>query len=105
SLASARQKCSDRSPRSSAGMFAEHDPATAAGSGEGRQRGLGAYLDLPRAGGAPQLFDAIGVHGGAGASIPEIAAARAKRMRSLDPNVASIEREGPAALDAVPLEG
>ena len=36
--------------RFSAGMFAEHDPATAAGSGEGCQCGLGAYLDLPRAG-------------------------------------------------------
>src|SRR5262249_18430935 len=92
-------------PGLSAGIFAEHDPATAAGGGKGRQRGLGAYHDLPRAGGASQLLDAIGVHGGAGASIPEIAAARGERVRSLDSNVASIEREGLATLDAVPLEG
>ena len=36
---------------------------------------------------------------------PQIAAARAERVRSLDPDIAGVEREGIAAFDAVPLEG
>ena len=35
---------------------------------------------------------------------PQIAAARAERVRSLDPDIARVEREGIAAFDAVPLE-
>ena len=34
----------------------------------------------------------------------EIAAARTERVRSLDPDIAGVEREGVAAFDAVPLE-
>src|ERR1700728_3418792 len=89
----------------SARLFAEHDPAAAAGRGEGRERGLGANRDLAGAGGAAELLDAVGVHGGAEAAGPQIAAARAERVRSLDPDVAGIERKGVAAFDAVPLEG
>jgi hypothetical protein len=51
-------------------VLPEHDPAAVAGSGERRERGLGSYLDLPRSRGTPELFDAIGVHSGAGASVP-----------------------------------
>src|SRR5439155_3699431 len=40
-----------------------------------------------------------------GAPVPQIAAARAERVRSLDPDIARVEREGIAAFDAVPLEG
>ncbi|MGH6739650.1 MAG: hypothetical protein ACREDY_11585, partial [Bradyrhizobium sp.] len=61
-------------------------------------------LDLPCAGGAAVLLDAVGVHGRTGAPVPQIAAARRERVRSLDPDIAGAEREGVAALDAVPLE-
>src|SRR5205085_7552182 len=67
----------------SARVLAEHDPAAAAGRGEGRQRGLCANLDLPGAGRAAELLYAVGVHGGAAAPGPQIAAARAQRVRSL----------------------
>src|SRR5262249_39018325 len=73
--------------------------------GECGERGLRPNPDLPCAGRAAELLDAVGVHGGAGAPIPQIAAARAERVRSLDPDIAGIEREGIAAFDAVPLEG
>src|SRR5437764_8318753 len=91
--------------RTSARVFAEHDPAAAAGRGECRQRGLGPNLDLAGAGGAAELLYAVGVHGGAAAPGAQIAAARAERVRSLDADVAGVEREGIAAFDAVPLEG
>ena len=45
---------------------------------------------------------AVGVLGGTGAPVPQIAAARTERMRSLDPDIARVEREGIAAFDAVP---
>jgi hypothetical protein len=35
----------------------------------------------------------------------QIAAARAERVRSLNPDIAGVEREGIAAFDAAPLEG
>src|SRR5438105_7445466 len=85
-------------------MFAEHDPAAAAGRGEGRERGLGPHPDLAGAGGAAELLDAVGIHGRAEAPGPQIAAARAERVWSLDPDIAGVEREGIAAFDAVPLE-
>ena len=85
-------------------MFAEHDPAAAAGRGEGRQRGVCPNPDLPGAGRAAELLYAVGVHGRTAAPGPEIAAARAERVRSLDPHISRVEREGIAALDAVPLE-
>jgi hypothetical protein len=40
----------------------------------------------------------------AGAPVPQIAAARAERVRSLDPDIARVEPKGIAAFDAVPLE-
>jgi hypothetical protein len=60
--------------------------------------------DLPCASRAAELLDAVGVHGRASAPVPQIAAARAERVRSLDPDIARVECEGIAALDAVPLE-
>ena len=42
--------------------------------------------------------------GRTGAPVPQIAAARRERVRSLDPDIAGVEREGIAAFDAVPLE-
>src|SRR5436189_1285246 len=89
----------------SARVFAEHDPAATAWSGECRQRGLCPNPHLPCAGRAAELLYAVGVHGRTGAPGPEIAAARAERVRSLDPDVAGVELEGIAAFDAVPLEG
>jgi hypothetical protein len=86
-------------------MFAEHDPAAAAWRGEGRQRRLCPNPDLPCAGRAAELLYAVGVHGRTGAPVPQVAAARAERMRSLDPDIAGAERKGIAAFDAVPLEG
>ena len=86
-------------------MFAEQYPAAAAGRGEGRQCRLCPNPDLPGASRAAELLDAVGVHGGAAAPGPQIAAARAERVRSLDPDIARVEREGIAAFDAVPLEG
>src|SRR5207237_10519093 len=55
--------------------------------------------------GAAELLYAVGVHGRTGAPVPQIAAARAERVRSLDPDIARVELEGIAAFDAVPLEG
>jgi hypothetical protein len=90
--------------RPSARGFAEHDPAAAAWRGEGRQRSLCPNPDLPGASRAAELLYAVGVHGRTGAPVPQIAAARTERVRSLDPDVAGVEREGIAAFDAVPLE-
>src|SRR6516225_7641584 len=78
----------------SARGFAEHDPAATAWSGECRQRRLCPNPDLPSASRAAELLYAVGVHGRTGAPIPQIAAARAERVRSLDPDIARIEREG-----------
>src|ERR1700724_1242215 len=86
-------------------IFAEHDPAAIAWGGECRHPRLPPTPALPRAGRAAQLLDAVGVHGGTGAPVSQIAAARAERVRSLDPDIAGVEREGIAAFDAVPLEG
>src|SRR5262249_11114310 len=86
-------------------VLAEHDPAAVAGRGECRERSLRANPDLSCAGRAAQLLDAVGVHGRPGAPVPQIAAARAERVRPLDPDIAGVEREGVAAFDAVPLEG
>src|SRR6516162_7429319 len=85
-------------------MFAEHDPAATARRGECRQRSLCPNPDLACASRAAELLYAVGVHGRTAAPGPQIAAARAERVRSLDPDVAGIEREGVAAVDAVPLE-
>src|SRR6266581_6353441 len=85
-------------------VLPEHDPAAAAGRGERRERGLGPYLDLSRASGAPELFDAIGVHGGAGAPVTQIATAGAEGMWTLDSDIASVKSEGITALHAVPLK-
>src|SRR5262249_10583464 len=89
----------------SARVFPKHDPAAAAWRGECPQRGLCPNPNLPRAGRAAELLDAVGVHGRPGAPVPQIAAARAERVRSLDPDIARVERERTAAVDAVPLEG
>jgi hypothetical protein len=61
--------------------------------------------DLPCAGRAAELLDAVGVHGRPRPPVPQIAAARAERMRSLDPDIARVERERIATFDAVPLVG
>src|SRR5215471_10564196 len=87
-----------------AGILPKHDPATVARRGERRERSLGPNCDLPRAGGAPELFDAISVHGGTGTPVPEITTAGAEGMRPLDSDITSIKREGLTALHAVPLE-
>ena len=60
--------------------------------------------DLACARRAAELLDAVGVHCRTGRPFP-IAAARAERVRSLDPDIARGEREGIAAFDAMPLEG
>src|ERR1051325_10016530 len=73
-------------------------------SGECGERGLSSNRHLAGAGGAAELLDAVGVHRGAAAAGAEIAARRTERVRPLDPDIAGIEREGIAALDAVPLE-
>jgi len=86
-------------------MFAKHDPAATAGRGERRQRGLCPNLDLAGAGRAAELLYAVGVHRGAAAPGSQIATARRERVRSLDPDIVGVEREGIAAFDTVPLEG
>ena len=75
----------------SARVFAEHDPAAIAWRGECRQRGLCPNPDLPCASRAAELLDAVGVHGRTGAPVPQIAAARAERVRSLDRDIARVE--------------
>src|ERR1700751_3260996 len=90
--------------RPSARLFAEHDPAAAAGGCECRQRSLCPNPALPCASRAAELLYAVGVHGRAAAPGSQIAAARAERVRSLDPDIAGVERKGIAAFDAVPLE-
>jgi hypothetical protein len=86
-------------------VFAEHDPAVTASRRGCGQRRLCSNRDLPCAGGAAELLDAVGVHGRMGAPGPQVAAARRERARSLDPDITRVEREGIAAFDAVPLEG
>src|ERR1700751_4109154 len=85
-------------------MFPEHDPPATAWCGECPQRGLCRNPALRRASRAAELLDAVGVHGRTGAPVPQIAAARTQRVRSLDPDIARVEREGIAAFDTVPLE-
>src|SRR5437870_5297916 len=85
-------------------MLAEHDPAAARRCGERRECRLGPYRHLTLAGGAAELLDAIGVHGGARSPVAQVAAARAERMRTLDTDVSAVKREGVAAFHAVPLE-
>jgi len=70
-----------------------------AGDRQCRRRSARVFAD-----GAAELLYAVGVHGRTAASGPQIAAARAERVRSLDPDIARVEREGVAAFDAVPLE-
>jgi hypothetical protein len=91
--------------RPSARVFAEHDPAATAWRGACRQRRLYPNPDLPCASRAAELLYAVAVHGRTGAAVPQIAAARAERLRSLDPDIARVKRDGIAAFDAVPLEG
>ena len=104
--------------RLSARVFPEHNPPPTAWRGACPQRGLCPNLDLPSASRAAELLDAVGAHGRTGAPVPQIAAARAERVRSfmgtlpranlsreVDPDIARAEREGIAAIDAVPLEG
>src|SRR5256885_10571230 len=62
-------------------------------------------LDLGGAGRAAELLYAVGLHGRTEAPGPQIAAARAEGVRSLDADIARVELEGIAAFDAVPLEG
>src|ERR1051325_6047469 len=98
---------SERAPRHrtpSVRLFAEHDPAAAARRSERRERRLGPNRDLAAAGRAAELLDAVGVHSGTAAPSPQIAAARAERVRPLDADIAIVEPESVAALDAVPLE-
>ena len=85
-------------------VLAEHDPAAAAGGGERGERGFGPDLDLPRASSAPELFDAIGIHRGAGAPVAEIATTRAEGMRTLDADIARVKPESLTTLHPMPLE-
>src|SRR4029453_17289636 len=87
-----------------AGILSKHDPATTAGGGESSERGLGPDLDLARARAAPELFDAIGIHGSAGAPVPQIAPTGAEGMRAFDADIASVKRESLPALHTMPLE-
>ena len=75
------------------------DPAATAWRGECHQRRLCPNPDLPCAGRAAELLYAVGVHGRTGAP-----ATRAELVRSLDPDIAPVEREGITAFDAVLLE-
>src|SRR5262245_52069387 len=87
-----------------AGVLPEHNPAAATRGGEGSECGLGPDFDLPRTSGASELFDAIGVHSGAGAPIPQIATAGAEGMRTLDADITRVKRESISTLHAMPLE-
>jgi len=91
-------------PAPLAGILPEHYPAATARRGESRERGLGPDCNLPRASGAPELFDAVGVHSSAGASVSQIAAAGVEGMRTLDSDISSEKREGVPTLHAMPLE-
>ena len=84
--------------RPSARGFAEHDPAATAWRGECRQRRLCPNPDLPCARRAAELLYAVGVHGRTAAPGAQIATARAERVRSLDPDIAGVERKGAARL-------
>src|SRR5258708_6308378 len=89
----------------SARGFAEHNPPPTAWRGKRPQRRLRPNPDLPSASRAAKLLYAVGVHGRTGAPVPQIAAARAQRVRSLDPDIPRVEPEGIAPFDAVPLKG
>src|SRR4051794_25092170 len=75
----------------SARVLPKHDPPPTTWRGEGPQRSLCPNLDLPRAGRAAKLLNAVGIHRGAGAPVSQIAAARAQRVRPLDPDIARVE--------------
>lgn len=87
-----------------AGILPEHNPATAAGGGERRQRRFGSHLDLPWTRRAAQLLDTISVHSRARAPVPQIAAAGAERMWTFDADITSVKGKRLPALNAVPLE-
>src|ERR1700694_3413302 len=74
-------------------MLAEHHPAAAGRRGKRSERGVGPHRHLPLAGGATELFDAVGVHGRARAAVAEVAAAGAKGMRPFDTDIAGVKRE------------
>src|SRR6478609_4475333 len=82
-------QCHSPSPR----LLPEHDPPPTAWGGKCPQRSLCPNLDLSSAGRTAKLLDAVGVHGCPGASVPQIAAARAQRVRSLDSDITCVERE------------
>src|SRR5271166_1710827 len=82
--------------RPSARGLPEHDPPPTAWRGECAQRGLCPNCDLPCASRAAERLYAVGVHGRTGAPVPKIAAAGAERVRSLDPDIVRVEREGQA---------
>src|SRR5215211_9562094 len=85
-------------------MLPEHDPAAVARGGERCKRGFSPDFDLPRASSAPELFDAIGVHGCTGAPIPQVATAGTEGMGPLDADIARVKREGISTLHAMPLK-
>jgi len=86
-------------------MLAEHHPAATTGRSEGRQRGFSSHFYLPWAGRSSKLFDTIGIHGGTGTAVPQIATAGTERMRTLHSNVVRVKGERVSSLYAVPLEG
>src|SRR5262249_33047115 len=85
--------------------FPKHNPPPTAWRRECSQCSLCPDRHLSRAGRAAELLDAVGIHRRPRAPVPKIAAARAQRVRSLDPDITCVERKGVAAFDAVPLEG
>src|SRR5580704_13289212 len=91
--------------RASARLLPKHNPPATTRRGKCPQRRLSPNSDLPSTSRAAQLFDAVGVHRRPGPPIPQIPTARAQRVRSLDPDIACVERERITTFDTVPLEG
>ena len=83
----------------------EHDPVSVTEGGERREGGFRPYIDLPWTRCTAQLFNTPGIHGGSGAAVPQVAAAGAKRMRTLHPDVPGVNGERISSLYSAPWEG
>ena len=85
-------------------VHAQEDVAVASGRDLAHGGGIATYGHLASARGAAELLDAVRVHGRSRAAAAQVAAAGVKGCGPSS-NVAGVEVERLAALDAVPLEG
>ena len=91
-------------PHPLARILAEHDEPIAVRRVAARERSLRPHRHLPRTRRSPKLLNAVGVEDSAIATRPIVSTTGEERMRTLDPDVISVEVVGLTPLDSVPLE-